>query len=292
MIIFTVPKPFKGEFDIIQNNAIDSWLMISPKPKIVLMGDEEGVSEIVRQKGLIHIKEIKKNKYGTPLLNDIFEKIQKEYKDEMFLYINTDIVLLDFPTDLMKTILNKFDKFLAIGKRYEMEIKSRMNGIEIKKKAKLSEIQQKSSSWMDYFVFTSKVFEKIPPFALGRTFWDKWLVWDTIQKKIPVVDITNQLFAIHQSHSYAMNKKTNLKNVWAGEQALGNLKLAGGWSCGANVDNANYIVLNKKICFQKSKKSKRFVLDMVPFLWPFFLRLRLLREKYSLKWNKKNNNCV
>lgn len=288
MIIFTVPKHFKGEFDIIQNNAIDSWLAINPKPTIVLLGDEEGVSKVARQKGLIHIKNIKKNADDTPLLNDIFTKAQEKYKKEIFMYINADIVLLDFSMDLIKILSKKFDNFLAVGRRYEMEIKNKMDHSEIKKKAKLSDLQQKSSSWMDYFIFTSEVFKKIPPFALGRTFWDKWLVWNTLQRKIPVVDVTSQLFAIHQSHSYSMNKKTNLKNVWAGEQALENLKLAGGWSHGATVDDANFRMINKKIYFQKrNKKSKRFVLDTVPFLWPFFLRLRFLREKYNWRVNKR-----
>ncbi len=288
MIIFTVPKHFKGEFDIIQNNAIDSWLAINPKPTIVLLGDEEGVSKVARQKGLIHIKNIKKNADDTPLLNDIFTKAQEKYKKEIFMYINADIILLDFSMDLIKILSKKFDNFLAVGRRYEMEIKNRMDRSEIKKKARLSDLQQKSSSWMDYFIFTSEVFKKIPPFALGRTFWDKWLVWNTLQKKIPVVDVTSQLFAIHQSHSYSMNKKTNLKNVWSGEQALENLKLAGGWSHGATVDDANFRMINKKIYFQKrNKKSKRFVLDTVPFLWPFFLRLRFLREKYSWRVNKR-----
>lgn len=288
MVIFTVPKHFRGEFDTIQNNAIDSWLAINPKPKIILLGNEKGVAEIARQKKLIHIKKIKKNTYGTPLLNDIFAKVQKKYKKEIFMYINTDIVLTDFSIDFIKILSKKFDKFLAIGRRYEMEITDKMSKNKIKKKANFFDLQQKSSSWMDYFIFTSGVFEKVPPFALGRTFWDKWLVWYAIQKGISVVNITDQLFAIHQSHSYSMNNKTNLKNVWAGEQALENLKLAGGWSHSANVDDAEFKMVNKKICLQKrNERSKRFILDIFPFLWPFFLKLRLLREKYSLAWGNK-----
>ena len=88
MIIFTVPKPFKGEFCVIQHNAIDSWLATKPRPKIILLGDEEGISDVAKQKKLIHIKKIKRNNKGTALLNDIFEQIQKGNNKEIFMYIN------------------------------------------------------------------------------------------------------------------------------------------------------------------------------------------------------------
>lgn len=282
MIIFTVPKPFKDEFAIIQENAIESWLTIKPKPTIILLGDEEGISDIAKRKKLLHIIKIKRNRNGTPLLNDIFVQVQKEAKEEILMYINTDVMLLDSPILTIDILKKRFNTFLAVGRRYEMNIKKRMKAVKIKKVIETTEIRQKSNSWMDYFIFTREVFNSVPPFALGRTFWDKWLVWNTLRQQIPVVDITDHLYAIHQTHSYALNSKTNFKSVWAGKETLENLCLAGGWSHSATVSDANYKLTKGVIYSQKQKKlSKRFIFDIFPALWPFFLKVRLLREKFS-----------
>jgi hypothetical protein len=289
MIIFTVPKPFKGKFDVIQNNAIDSWIEIKPRPKIILLGDEEGITEMARRKKLIQIKNIKRDKQGTPLLNDIFAKIQKKYKNEVFMYINTDIILMNSPLDSINILCKNFKKFVAIGKRYEIQIEERMTKIEILKNIEISDLRQKSDSWMDYFIFTSGIFEDIPPFAIGKTFWDKWLVWWALQKKIPVVNITDNLQAIHQSHTYVMNKKMNHRTVWAGEQTINNLRLAGGWSHAGNISDATFVLINNKLNLcHKQKKNRliRIMMDKIPILWPFFLEMRFLRELIDSKTNR------
>ncbi len=283
MIIFTVPKPFKGEFAIIQENAIDSWLAFKPKPRIIMLGDEVGMSTFAKRKRIEQIKNIQRNKQSTPILSDIFAQVQKIDNEEVFMYINADIVLLNSPAPSIEVLANRFKKFLAIGRRYEMQVKRKMSSDEILSIAQKSCLKQKSWSWMDYFIFTKDVFDLIPPFALGKTFWDKWLVWMALQKGIPTVDITSELFAVHQTHSYSMSEKANMKTVWAGEEALENLRLAGGWSHGATVKEASYTLVKGMIYPQKKREIpiKRSALDRLPFLWPLFLRIRLMREKYS-----------
>ena len=43
LTIFAVPKAFQPPFDLIQNQAIDSWVALGAH--VVLIGDEEGVAE-------------------------------------------------------------------------------------------------------------------------------------------------------------------------------------------------------------------------------------------------------
>ncbi len=74
--LFTVPKPFIGIFDVIQANAIRSWLKI-PNCHIVLCGDDFGVAEASRKFGVEHISNIKHNKYRSPLLNSIFCEVER-----------------------------------------------------------------------------------------------------------------------------------------------------------------------------------------------------------------------
>ncbi|MCX6731051.1 MAG: hypothetical protein NTZ55_04330 [Candidatus Roizmanbacteria bacterium] len=287
MIIFTVPKPFIGKFRIIQENAIDSWLSIKPKPKIILIGDEVGISQVAKSKHLIQIKKIKKNINGTPLLNNIFSQVQKNSKDKVFMYINTDIILLKSPNSCIKILINQFDRFLAVGKRYEMDLEEKIDVEDVQKIANNTNLKQKSNSWMDYFIFTHDVFDSIPPFALGKTFWDKWLVWYALQKKIPTIDITSELDVIHQTHSYSMNRRTNMHSVWAGDEALNNLRLAGGWSHGATIGDTNFTLIGETLYTKKPKLQIRsFILDIFPVLWPIFIKIRLMRERFLLIINK------
>jgi hypothetical protein len=72
--LFTIPKPFRGHVAVIQRNAIQSWLQLKPACEIILFGDEEGTAEIAGEMAVRHVPEIKRNEYGTPLVNDIFYK--------------------------------------------------------------------------------------------------------------------------------------------------------------------------------------------------------------------------
>jgi len=282
MILFTVPKPFKGKFAIIQENAINSWLTIKPKPTIILLGNEFGIESFAKSKKIKHINNINKNSNGTPLLDDIFRLIQNSTKERVFMYINSDIILMNSPHTLIDKLNTKFDRFLAIGRRSEMSIKSKISKDEIAHLLKKQTLKQKSNSWMDYFIFSKEVFNYIPPFALGRTFWDKWLVWNAIQNNIPTIDITEGLFAIHQTHSYSLNRKTNTQTIWAGEEALNNLILAKGWSQSATISDATFKLINGDLKPQKKKNiSLRPILDYFPLFWPLLLEIRLLRERYS-----------
>lgn len=281
MILFAVPKPFRGEFAVIQENAIISWLQIQPKPTVILLGNERGVKDITKKYELIHMPGIKMSKNGIPLLNSVFDEVQKRHRDTTYLYVNSDIIFLDSPTQIVSRLFRQFSTFLAIGQRYEMSMRDKSTS-EIRKLIQNGTLHLKNPSWMDYFLFTPGVFPTIPPFLLGRTFWDKWLVWDALQKKIPVVDITTELNAVHQSHSYSFSQTTNQSAVWSGDDALKNITLAGGWSHGADSRSATHTLIGDALIEKKIKTSRfspRVIMDKIPILWPLFLRLRLIRQR-------------
>jgi hypothetical protein len=74
--IFAMPKAFDGHIGIIQRNAITSWTRLSPRPEIILFGDEIGTADFARELGLRHIAGIKRNAQGTPFLDDLFAQAQ------------------------------------------------------------------------------------------------------------------------------------------------------------------------------------------------------------------------
>ena len=44
----------------------------APRPRIILLGNDEGTAEIARELGLEHIPEIEGNRIRTPLLSSVF----------------------------------------------------------------------------------------------------------------------------------------------------------------------------------------------------------------------------
>jgi len=44
LTIFIASKPFSGHIDIIQQNAIRSWLSLRPECEIILFGGEKGTA--------------------------------------------------------------------------------------------------------------------------------------------------------------------------------------------------------------------------------------------------------
>jgi hypothetical protein len=285
LTIFSNPKPFTGLFKIIQENAIRSWLLIRPKPEIILLGSEKGVGDICRRLKLVHIRYAKTNRYHTPIVSDIFKKAQTKASYRIMMYVNSDVIVVNDIIKPIKSISFSFDSFLASGRRFELLIDKPIDFKDKDWREKTiktvrSKGYLKGPGWMDYFVFTKGLFGSIPPFALGRTFWDKYLIWKATALKKPVIDMTGSFFAVHQTHL----KNKDIKHVWEGIEANNNVLLAGGWSHGLSLKQARYR-LDKKRLIKKNPdpveligNKVKAIFDKTPFVWPLFFRLRRLKN--------------
>jgi len=80
---------------------------------------------------------------------------------------------------------------------------------------------------IDVFVFTRDMYAHVPPLALGRAWFDQWLIKDALLHGIPVVDVTKIARAIHQQHDYG-HIAGGQRGAYAGEEARHNLELYGG----------------------------------------------------------------
>lgn len=205
--IFTVPKPFSGHIGIIQRNAIRSWALLQSNPKIILFGNEAGTDTIAQELGLQHIPHVKRNQFGTPLLHEIFAEVQQLVETELIAYVNADIILMDDFIAAIQTTAEHLETFLMIGRRWDVELleplKFQGNWQAV--------VQQKvrdigclaTPDAKDYFVFPKGLFAEIPPFAVGRGYWDTWMVATAIDRLYPVVDASQVVVAVHQEHDYA-----------------------------------------------------------------------------------------
>jgi hypothetical protein len=288
---FTIPKPFQGNIGIIQRNAIQSWINSVPNCEIILYGDEHGVIATATEFGLKYISNIKKNNFGTPLLNHIFEDVQKNSKNDIICYINCDIILFQ---DFIKAVMNiKFNTFLMIGQRYDLHIDKIINlnnslENDIFKKYALKNAKMTTPSGMDYFIFSRGLVEFMPQFSVGRKGWDNWFVYYARTKKIPVIDASPSIFIVHQTHNYD-HIPFQTGNNYEGIESSQNLILLNNrhiyrWE----VEDANWILKNnlllKKGITLREIFRKLILISPKEFhmIFETILRVRLYFLK---KWN-------
>jgi hypothetical protein len=204
--ILAMPKPFLGHIGVIQRNAIISWTKLRPRPEIILFGHEEGAAECARELGLVHIPEVARNRHGTPLLGDIFAKAERRASCDVLAYVNADIILPREFTVGVEKVRGMFGKFLAVGRRTNLEVREALDfgeGWEEKLKERTRrEGHLESPTGIDFFVFRRGTYEKVPPVAIGRVWFDQWCIKYARQKGMPVIDLTSFAPIVHQLHDY------------------------------------------------------------------------------------------
>ena len=230
--LFAIPKHFKGKIEDIQRNAIISWTFLKPRPQVILFGDEEGTARLADEFGLLHLPGIARNEYGTPLVDDLFGKAQEIAENDILCYVNADIILLD---DFMEAVERiSFPGFMMTGQRLDLELDKPLDfsSRNWKDQLKVTAVKQgklHGHTGLDYFVFSRGLYPEMPPFALGRTMWDNWLIYKARSLEVPVIDATQMINAIHQEHDYSHHPGGD-EWVREGPEAERNLALGGGWS--------------------------------------------------------------
>lgn len=205
--IFAAPMAFRDAVGIKQNNAIGSWSRLSPPPIIFLFGNEQGIIEACARHGCIPMPRIKRDEYGTPLIGDAFAQMQRLCtKDDIIVYINSDIIVLQ---DFVGTLINvsrRFENFLMVGRRWDVDIAYPLGLNDAGWQKTLRETVAKHGEKhnvgaIDYFAFRPGLYAEIPDFAIGRSCWDNWLVLDVLKREIPVIDATACATIVHQDRT-------------------------------------------------------------------------------------------
>ena len=281
LTIFTIPKPFEdSHINIIQRNAIQSWLQLYPKPEIMLFGDDEGVAETAAEFKILHIPEIEKTEFGTPLLSSAFTSAQELAKNQTLLYLNTDNILMSDFIPALKLV--HLPLFLMSGQRWDVEIKEEIKFNKFGWEEELRNRIDKSGrlhgpTGMDYCVFPRNLpsILKIPALAVGRAGWDNWLIYRIRSLGIPMIDATGVATVIHQNHDYS-HSPYGKKNRVEGPEAKRNLKLTGGFSRMCSLRDADW-VLDKDDGLKRPEFPRR-IFSILSLFYPWRLILALKRK--------------
>jgi hypothetical protein len=241
--IFAMPKPFEGHFGVIQRNAITSWTRFSPRPEIILFGDERGTAEFASEFGLRHVAEIKRSEKGVPFVDDLFARAQRAASFPIVAYVNSDIILFNGFLRAIEDVAAWRPEFLMAGRRWDIDITTLLDFTAADWEARLREDvarrgRRRSVSWIDYFVFPRGMYSEVPPMLIGRMWWDNWLVWKAGDLGAAVVDASPRVLAVHQNHEYA--HAGGYFGVVQSEEGKWNERLAEGGRCARTLREARF----------------------------------------------------
>ncbi len=205
LTLFAIPKNFRGHISTIQRNAITSWTRLTPRPEILLFGDEEGAAEIARELGLRHFPEVARNEFGTPLLGDLFRQAERHVSTPLLCYVNADIILTGDFSAALECVRPRYEKFMMVGRRWDLDWNqpldfSQPGWAESIRANALRANVQRPGNYIDYFVFSRGVCDGLLPLAIGRFTWDNYILWHARSRGAEVVDVSRAVVAVHQNH--------------------------------------------------------------------------------------------
>jgi hypothetical protein len=278
LTLFSIPKAFRDEFAVIQQNAIRSWAVLRPACEILLLGHDEGTHEMAKEAGAQHIPAVECNELGTPLLNSIFLQAERYASSSHLCYLNADIVLLSDFLPAVEEVFAWNPNSLIVGRRRDLDLQETLEFGEpgweqhfldrISREARLHEI-----TGLDYFVFPRSFWSGLPAFAIGRGLWDEWLLYRARSQGVPVVDATERITAVHQNHSYGHHPDGE-HGVWHGLETYRNMALGGGLRHAYTLRDATHhltregvrrraIPFDLRRCFIQPITTNRFVQPLV-----------------------------
>jgi hypothetical protein len=170
-----------------------------------------------------------RSEHGTPRVDSAFVQVDAVAREPLRCFVNADIVFLDDLLPAVELVATRFERFLMVGRTYDLDavtLEEVDEPVRLRARA-LAEGARRGASAIDYFVFTPGLFGELPPFAVGRAGFDNWLVWRARQEGGPVVDASDRVCAIHQSHDYA-HLAGGMDEAYAGREAAANIELVGG----------------------------------------------------------------
>lgn len=286
LTLFTCPKPFTDpHIRQIQRNAIGSWLQLRPRPEILLLGDEEGTAEVAVEFRVRHIQELARNEYGTPLVSSIFEQAEAAASHRLLCYINADIILLNDFMEAVNSVASRQDRFLVVGQRWDINITEQLDLSCPHWERDLRQIVAERGvlhevTGMDYFLFHCNFWGEIPPFALGRTAWDNWLVYRARERGADVIDGTQAITAVHQNHDYA-HIPGGETVAWVGLEAIQNRELAGKGIF--TLLDANWLLTSHGLVRAFTARHLQRARDSWPVLYPgWSVPFKLVRKSLSI----------
>lgn len=200
------PKPFKGRIREIQLRAIASWRATHPDAEIILYGGMPGEFSEACALGARHNSDIAKSPTGAPRFDEIARHAAREARWECQVYLNCDILL---PPDFYSRVAPAIGtRGVVVGQRIDLARDAEFNAAvpdwcdALRRLGASGGARLHEPTGVDYFVFPRGLWEGLAPLIVGRGGYDGALLAFCLRKRVPIVDATRAVPAVHQFHDY------------------------------------------------------------------------------------------
>jgi hypothetical protein len=199
--------------------------LVHATAEVILYGTVTIPPELVANPRIRIVSDIRSSTSGAPFFDALVYEAALSGKYDLQAYMNCDIILTaDFLERLAPVDL---PEYLIIGQRIDLASEvdidlgaDDMLGI-IRALAETGRAQLHTPTGVDYFVFHKGMWEQLEPLIIGRGGYDGALVAYSLRRKIPVIDVTWAVPALHQFHDYS-HLKGGLHEAHRGDEALHN----------------------------------------------------------------------
>ena len=175
---------------------------MQPRPEIIILGNDDGAARAASEFGIRH-GPLLEPLTDPPSVDVIFGTGERLASHSLMAYVNADIILGQrFMLAAQEANRAFDDPFLMTGLRWDL---MSWHGLDIggpdwwsKLELRLMESGQfHTSTGADYFVFRRCLYPEIPPYYIGHSAWDNWLIMDVVRDELPVVNATPFVRAVH-----------------------------------------------------------------------------------------------
>jgi hypothetical protein len=174
--------------------------------EVILFGDDPGVAEAALYHGVRNEPRVTRTPQGTPILSDIFARADSIARHPLLCFVNTDVVLFDDVLAATRRVAAARQSFLIVSSRFNYRIDEPLtfsNGWDYALRARVRrQGRMYPAGGSDIFIYPRGLFGLVPPFAIGRSFWDNWLMDHALRSGASLVDATQMITAVHQEHDY------------------------------------------------------------------------------------------
>lgn len=285
LTLFSIPKAFTGRFKQIQRNALASWVELHPDIDILLLGDDPGTAEAAKEFKVRHLPQVKTNAWNTPLVSSCFQLAREHARFDRLCYINADIILEGDAFKALEAALNgpPADQALVIGRRVNLDVDDACESLVLRQqlfKRARQHGQQGAATAIDYFIYPKGLYQGMPDFAIGRHYWDNWLVFAARQRGLALIDASESLLAVHQNHGYGPTESLTDSELRELPEVRLNKDLSGGYYNGLNLAHCNYEMIDGQ-CYPKLRKAMGTPAFLFSNLatrpWLFYISTRVWR---------------
>src|SRR5438552_11621926 len=241
--------------------------------------------EVAQEFGLRHLPNVATNEHGTPLLSDMFRQAEAAAGSSWMCYVNADIILLNDFLRAAEIVQRRFPKSLMVSKRVDLDVSEKLDFDSrweegIRRRSKANDKGEDHTS-IDVFAFAKGLYGHIPDFAIGRLWFDHWLIKAVREQNLPVVDASLVAPVLHQNHDYG-HVAGGREQVWRGREAERNFQLYGG------VEHAYTLLdVTHELTPDGSIRTVRFrkpIFKIKQFAWEIFVRrTAALRKALGLR---------